>query len=188
MIELPANKGKDTMAEFLPAVQYMLVNEGGFSDNPNDPGGATNFGILQRDMPGVNIRFITRDQAMSFYQSNYWNKAPYANLTSQEVATKLFDMHVNLGLVAAVTIAQHALGFQSADVDGNMGPMTVNAINAATPAPFLAAMINLITTHYKLLESKNPRLMAFDKGWMARANKLPPVDSPQGAASQVVSA
>jgi lysozyme family protein len=176
------------MAQFLPAVQYMLVNEGGFSDNPNDPGGATNFGILQRDMPGVNIRAITRDQAMSFYQSNYWNKAPYTDINSQEVATKLFDMHVNLGLGAAVTIAQHALGFQSTDVDGNMGPMTVNAINAATPAPFLAAMINLITTHYKLLESRNPRLMAFDKGWMARANKLPPVDSPQGAASQAVSA
>jgi lysozyme family protein len=176
------------MAQFLPAIQYTLVNEGGFSDNPNDPGGATNFGILQREMPGVDIRSITRDQAISFYLSNYWNKAPYANINSQEVATKLFDTHVNLGLGSAVMIAQHALGFQPSDIDGNMGPMTVNAINAATPAPFLAAMISLITTHYKLLESKNPRLIAFDKGWMARANKLPPVDSPQGAATQAVSA
>ena len=86
------------MAEFLPAVQYVLLNEGGFTNNPSDPGGATNFGIEQREMPGVDIRSITRDQAISFYLSNYWNKVLYANLASQQVATKLFDMHVNLGL------------------------------------------------------------------------------------------
>src|ERR1039458_2404067 len=83
------------MAQFLAAIQYVLLNEGGFSDDPNDPGGATNFGILQRELPGVDIRTITREQAISFYLPNYWNKALYANIASQQVATKLFDMHVN---------------------------------------------------------------------------------------------
>jgi type VI secretion system secreted protein VgrG len=165
------------MAQFLPAVQYMLVNEGGFVNNPNDPGGATNFGILQREMPGVDIRTISRDQAISFYQANYWSKIPYANLASQQVATKLFDMHVNLGLVPAVMIAQHALGFQSTDIDGDMGPMTVGAINNANPATFLSSVVGLIVTHYKLLEERNPKLVAFDRGWMIRANKLPPPDA-----------
>ena len=171
------------MAEFLPAVQYVLLNEGGFTNNPNDPGGATNFGILQREMPGVDIRSITRDQAISFYLSNYWNKVLYANLTSQQVATKLFDMHVNLGLVPAVRIAQHALGFQDANVDGNMGPMTVAAINAANPGSFLSAVVGLVVSHYKFLEAKNPKLMVFDRGWMARGNKLPPPDAPAVAST-----
>jgi lysozyme family protein len=171
------------MAQFLPAVQYLLVNEGGFVKNPNDPGGATNFGIEQRKMPDVNIRDITRDQAIAFYLPNYWNKALYANLKSQQVASKLFDMHVNLGLVPAVRIAQHALGFQDDNVDGDMGPMTVTAINAASPASFLSAVIGLLTTHYKLLEAANSRLIVFDRGWMARANKLPPPDSNPVAAS-----
>lgn len=171
------------MAEFLPAIQYVLVNEGGFTNNPNDPGGATNFGILQREMPGVDIRTITREQAIAFYEPNYWNKAPYANITSQQVATKLFDLHVNLGLVPAVKIAQNALGFQGPDVDGNMGPMTVGAINAANQASFLAGVVSLLTAHYKLLEAKNPKLMVFDRGWMARANKLPPPDPSPAADS-----
>jgi type VI secretion system secreted protein VgrG len=173
------------MAQFLAAIQYVLLNEGGFSDDPNDPGGATNFGILQRELPGVDIRTITREQAISFYLPNYWNKALYANIASQQVATKLFDMHVNLGLVPAVRIAQHALGFQDANVDGDMGPMTVAAINAADPASFLAGVVGLLTTHYKLLEARNPKLMAFDRGWMARANKLPPADPSSGAGSTI---
>src|SRR5664280_1189786 len=71
------------MAQFLAAIQYVLLNEGGFSDDPNDPGGATNFGILQRELPGVDIRTITREQAISFYLPNYWNKALYANIVSR---------------------------------------------------------------------------------------------------------
>src|SRR5664280_2938609 len=117
---IPRRPRRNAMAQFLAAIQYVLLNEGGFSDDPNDPGGATNFGILQRELPGVDIRTITREQAISFYLPNYWNKALYANIASQQVATKLFDMHVNLGLVPAVRIAQHALGFQDANVDGDM--------------------------------------------------------------------
>jgi len=162
------------MAEYTPAIQYVLVNEGGYTNNPNDPGGATNFGILQREMPGVDIRTITQQQAIDWYLPNYWNKAPYAQITSQPVATKLFDMHVNLGLVPAVVIAQHALGLPEPEVDGVMGPMTVSGINAANPAQLLTAVVGLLVTHYKALEGRNPKLMVFDRGWMARANKLPP--------------
>jgi len=172
------------MAEYIPAIQYVLVNEGGYVNNPNDPGGATNFGILQREMPGVDIRSITQQQAIAWYLPNYWNKAPFAQINSQQVATKLFDMHVNLGLTPAVVIAQHALGFAEPDVDGAMGPMTLQAINAADPAGFLSAVISLLVTHYKALEGRNPKLMVFDRGWMARANKLPPADAPLAAATQ----
>jgi len=168
------------MAEFLAAIQYVLQNEGGFSKNPNDPGGATNFGILQREMPDVDIRNITREQAIAFYLPNYWDKAPYVDIASQQTATKLFDMHVNLGLVPAVKIAQQALGFQGSDVDGDMGPITVKAINAADGTSFLAEVVNLVVNHYKMLEARNPQLIVFDKGWMARARKLPPPD-PQPA-------
>jgi lysozyme family protein len=171
------------MAEFLPAIQYVLINEGGFSDNPNDPGGATNFGILQRDMPDVDIRTITSEQAVAFYLPNYWGKAPYADIASQQVATKLFDMHVNLGIVSAVRIAQRAVGFQDSDVDGIMGPKTVQAINTAATASFLAGVMNLLAAHYKALEAKNPKLLEFDRGWMARTNKLPPADPGPVAAS-----
>lgn len=165
------------MAEFLQAIDYVLINEGGYCNNPKDPGGATNFGILQRDWPQVEIAKITRDQAIAWYQPNYWDKMPYATVTSQQVATKLLDMHVNLGPGAAVKIAQKALGFPDQSVDGLMGPHTVAAINAADPAKFLADLTSLLVAHYKQLEQANPDLVAFDHGWIARATKLPPADS-----------
>ncbi len=165
------------MADFLPAIDYVLENEGGYSNDPNDPGGATNFGIEQREWPQVNIATITRAQAISWYEPNYWNKAPYASMISQQVATKLFDTHVNCGLSTAVMIAQKALGFSGQNVDGSMGPLTLAAINAADKAMFLAEVVSLLTLHYKLLEQRNPNLLVFDRGWMARATKLPEADS-----------
>jgi lysozyme family protein len=170
------------MADFFLAIDYVLENEGGYCNNPKDPGGATNFGILQRDWPQVDIATVTRSQAISWYQPNYWNKAPYVGIASQQVATKLFDMHVNLGLASAMTIAQQALGFSGSDVDGCMGPHTLAGINAAAGANFLADVANLLTLHYKELEQRNPSLAAFDRGWTARATKLPPVD-PAGTAA-----
>lgn len=176
------------MAEFIPAIQYVLTNEGGYSDNPKDPGGATNFGILQRDWPEVKIASITKDQAIAWYQPNYWNKAPYVQLTSQEIATKLLDTHVNCGLATAVKLAQQALGFLPQSIDGQMGPMTVAALNKANETAFLATFVTLLTQHYKNLEQKNPDLVEFDRGWTARAEELPlatPVTAPAFAVTAV---
>lgn len=164
------------MADYLLAIDYVLANEGGFSNNKNDPGGATNFGIEQREWPEVDIAAITREQAITWYQPNYWEKSPYSGLTSQQVATKLFDTHVNCGLKTAVMIAQKALGFSGANVDGSMGPLTLAAINAADKGKFLAEVVSLLTLHYKLLEQQNPSLVVFDGGWTARAEKLPSND------------
>src|SRR4051812_42347134 len=98
------------MANFAEAINYVLENEGGYSNNPSDPGGATNFGIEQREWPQVQIAAITREQAISWYLPNYWNKAPYDKINSQQAATKLFDTHVNCGLKSAAMMAQKALG------------------------------------------------------------------------------
>ena len=165
------------MANFAEAINYVLENEGGYSNDPNDPGGATNFGIEQRDWPQVNIATITRDQAISWYLPNYWNKAPYDNINSQQIATKLFDTHVNCGMKSAFMMAQKALGFSEPNIDGNLGPMTLAAINQANTQHFLDELVTVLTLHYKLLEQQNPKLVVFDRGWMARATKLPPADA-----------
>jgi lysozyme family protein len=99
------------------------------------------------------------------------------------VATKLFDMHVNCGLATSVMIAQKAAGFSGLDVDGNMGPKTVQAINNADKTTFLAELVSLLTLHYKLIEQRTPSLTVFDRGWMARAVKLPPPDPPLSASA-----
>ena len=51
------------MTDFDLAINYVLENEGGVVDDPNDPGGLTNFGISQKQYPDLDIRDLTRDQA-----------------------------------------------------------------------------------------------------------------------------
>ena len=60
------------MADFNQAVVLTLKHEGGFVDNPADPGGATNMGITQRDLPGVDIRNLSTPLAMNYYREHFW--------------------------------------------------------------------------------------------------------------------
>src|SRR5271157_1591973 len=108
------------MADFETAVLLTLRNEGGYTDNPADPGGATNMGIEQREMPNIDIKTLTVDQATAFYQETYW-KPLYSQIENQSVANKLFDLGVLFGVGTAVIILQSVLGLK---MDGIFGPMT----------------------------------------------------------------
>jgi len=86
------------MAEFSRAINTILKNEGGYVNNPNDPGGETNYGISKRSFPDVDIRNLTQEKAIAIYRASYWGKYPLLDqLDSQEVATKVFDLMVNMG-------------------------------------------------------------------------------------------
>lgn len=60
---------------FQKAVDFVLAREGGYSNDPDDPGGETNFGICKRSFPDVDIKALTRDEAISLYRKHYWEKA-----------------------------------------------------------------------------------------------------------------
>ncbi len=66
--------------EFLAAVERVLADEGGYSSNPADPGGATRFGISARSNPGVNIAALTRDAAIEIYWREWWLRFGFAQL------------------------------------------------------------------------------------------------------------
>src|SRR5690242_9631529 len=121
------------MADFSQAIEFVLQNEGGLSNDPLDAGGLTNFGISQRAYPDVDVKNLTRDGASAIYERDYWH---YGDIQSQRVATKLLDAAVNLGPVKAVRLMQLALGAIEAGpivADGLFGSQTAEAINAADP-------------------------------------------------------
>ena len=66
--------------EFLAAVERVLAEEGGYSSDPGDPGGATKFGISARAHPGVDIATLTRDAAVSIYWREWWLPFGFAQL------------------------------------------------------------------------------------------------------------
>ncbi len=94
--------------EFLSAVERILADEGGYSSNPSDPGGATKFGISARSNPGVNIATLTRDQAVNIYWREWWLRFGFAQLPDA-IGAKTFDLAVNIGAAHAIECLRRAL-------------------------------------------------------------------------------
>ena len=154
------------MADFNQAVQLTLKHEGGFVDNPADPGGATNMGVEQRDLPNIPIQSLTVAQATAYYQETYW-KPFYSLISSQAVASKLFDLGVLFGVGTAVKNLQAALNIE---MDGLFGPGTLNAVNAANSTSLLLNFQMEMNAHVRAIVAANPKLNAFQKGWQNRIN------------------
>jgi lysozyme family protein len=100
--------GSGYPALFGQAVIRVLANEGGYARLANDPGGATNFGISQRDYPGLDIPNLTRDGAIAIYFRDFWKAGRYGELPDP-IAVKLFDLAINMGPAHAVRCLQRAL-------------------------------------------------------------------------------
>lgn len=168
------------------ALTFTLGNEGGYSNNPADPGGATNFGIIQRtldrwngahpdlDFPG-DVKDLTQDQAEAIYRADYWR---WDDIASPAIAIKLFDIGVNAGLGTAVKLLQKAVNTfvnPPLAVDGQMGPMTLGAANGQSPGALLDAVCKAQANYYNAIVARNPSQSVFLKGWLRRAAMKPEV-------------
>jgi lysozyme family protein len=118
------------------------------------------------DVDAADIRAMTEAQAAAIYKSQWWDRYRYGDIHDQAVATKVFDLSVNMGPVRAHSLLQQAL--RSADkpvpVDGEMGPKTIAAVNAAEPRILLAALRSEAGGFYRKLDKR-----AFLAGWLRRA-------------------
>jgi lysozyme family protein len=81
---------------FEDCVNHVLRWEGGYSNDPNDPGGETNFGISKRAYPNLDIKHLTRDQAKQIYFTDYW-QAVGADKMPDGLNLLAFDTAVNCG-------------------------------------------------------------------------------------------
>ena len=110
---------------FLEAVTRVLADEGGYVCNPADPGGETNFGISKRSYPDVDVKNLTRDQAVDIYWNDWWLKFCFYRLRG-DVAIKVFNLAVVMGAPHAVRCLQRALRACGASrtEDGELGTPT----------------------------------------------------------------
>lgn len=155
------------MAEFNPAVQITLMHEGGYVDNPNDTGGATNFGITQADMPGQNMRLVTPNMAVTYYAEHYW-KTWFGQINDQTVLNKLFDMGVLFGVGEAAYLLQRALNFLPDKWTKVFDKDTLDATNSAIPADLLKRYSAHLQAHAINLANANPNDRVFLTGWLKR--------------------
>ena len=158
------------MSSFDLAIPTVLKNEGGYVDDKNDSGGATNFGISQKFLNSINCPLlassITREIAISLYRDNFW-QAAYNQIGSQRIATKVFDFAVNMGSKQANKLLQRAVRAASGeklDDDGILGSVSISAINSCNSDILLAAFKSEAAGYYRSL-----RQSRFVNGWLNRA-------------------
>lgn len=127
-------------SDFDYAVREVLELEGKFSDDPNDPGGRTMYGITQGlwdeyrdnrpDLP-VDVAEISKQQAIQVYYEEFWFKLKCHLIPSRLITTELFEAAVNAGRSRGVKMLQEACNFLRFEwwtplkVDGILGPITL---------------------------------------------------------------
>jgi lysozyme family protein len=174
------------MADFMTAFNYMLPNE---TYAPTDPrygqvttdndGGQVRFGMNSKSL-GVSLVGTTFYTTMSnadaikvaqnLYNINVWNEICGDKITSQRVASKIFDMAVNSGVTEASKLAQRAA---NVNVDGVIGPITVAAINLEDESEMLRGLVYWAMWLIEQIVANNPEDSVYEEDWTQRAEKLP---------------
>lgn len=164
-------------AVFEPALAHVLEMEGGYSDDPYDPGGPTNLGVTLKvfaDWKGValdagscaplreELKSIPMAAVREIYATRYWVPARCDELAAA-LAFFHFDAAVNHGVTGATRLLQRAVG---TDVDGEVGPLTRAAIARLPIDAMLDAYAECRRRRYRAL----PHFWRFGRGWLARVD------------------
>lgn len=145
---------------FDQAFELLIGHEGGYVNDPRDPGGETKFGISRRSYPGEDIAGMTLERAKTIYRRDYWGPAG-CDVVPDALKFDLFDTAVNSGVVAAIRMLQRAAG---ETVDGRLGPRTLLASQAMDPERLMARF----NGHRLDYLNDQPTWPAFGKGWTQR--------------------
>lgn len=159
------------------SLKYVLVSEGGYTNHPNDPGGPTNFGIIQteyskwlgRKATIADMKAMKRETAALIYLAKYWNSMRCSELSSG-LDYLLFDFAVNAGVGQAPKTFQRCLGVT---VDGKLGPATMAAFasHASDPVGLIESFTKAKRAFYTSISTTKPKLKVFLKGWFNRCDE-----------------
>lgn len=178
------------MAEFNKAIPIIMAHEGGFVDDPDDPGGVTNYGLTKRWLidhhidlgqgPGIittkNLRILSVETAQQLYYNHIWKPFGLSFILDQVVATKIFDMIVNMGERQAFHLVRNALiDYRGWELPryGHLDDKLLEAVNTVQPYRLMPAIIKECVRFYQVLVHVKPRLGKFLPGWLRRANWPP---------------
>jgi lysozyme family protein len=171
------------MASFDLFLPILLRFEGGFVEDPTDPGGETNKGVTMatfrqcsNDLLGIdptseNLKALTVAQAGIIYRSLYWNKMGGDAFQLQDLANIVCDFYVNAGTHATILL-QRILNGMGAHVseDGVLGPASLQALNGFDQSEVYRQYKQGRISYYQNLGQRFPQ---FVKGWLNRVDAFP---------------
>lgn len=157
---------------FEECLALVLKEEGGYSNNPHDSGGATNFGVTQKvyemwvnhPVSIADIKALTVAQVAPIYRQEYWNKIRGDDLPSG-VDYALMDYAVNSGVSRAAKELQNIL---KVTADGSIGPKTLLSVNSVNPVDIIKKICDNRIAFLQGLSNWT----IFGRGWGARVARV----------------
>jgi lysozyme family protein len=148
--------------------ELMLKSEGGYVNNPADPGGMTNLGVTKatwenwvgRESDEAEMRGLTPEKVEPMYKKKFWD-AVRGDELPVGLDYLLFDFAVNAGAGRSIKTLQSAVG---ATPDGGFGPLTMAAVQAIEPQDLIERFSQAKEDFYRSLNTFN----VFGKGWLNR--------------------
>lgn len=166
------------MSRFLIVLPYTLAHEGGKVDHPEDPGGRTNQGVIQRTFtkwlatkgkPSRDVFGMRNEERDAIYRELFW--APImGDRLPPGVDLAVFDGAVNSGPQQSLKWLQRALGrHYTGKIDGIMGAMTISAVeNHGNPAQLINAIMDRRLAFFQALRT----FPTFGRGWTRRVKEV----------------
>lgn len=164
--------------QFEQCLGFVLKWEGSvFTDDPDDHGGATRYGIIQREYdryrqtigkPLQSVEAIAMDEVRTIYRSQYW-VALQCEATPIPLDLVLLDTGILMGVGRSARLLQEALGIH---VDGVIGKDTRSAITGADPATLARDVMDLREQRLRVIVEHDATQQKFLKGWLNRLNDL----------------
>ena len=149
---------------FIQIFNRLIGHEGGYVNDPRDPGGETNWGITKRTAQANgyqgSMRTMTREQAYKIYYSAFWLRYQCDKMPDA-VAFQFFDAAVNHGLGNASRMLQRAVNVAD---DGIIGNMTIAAIKKMA----ISDVIMRLNAERLEFYCKLSTFATFGKGWVRR--------------------
>ena len=167
---------------FQKFIKVILRHEGGFVNDIDDPGGATNYGISIRllatlgelgdvdkdgDIDIHDIMEMTPEHAAEIYWVYFYRPLRIEEFKDPSLAMQVFDFAVNAGSRTAVRILQECLKITA---DGLLGPKTLAEVNSFSTSTPLMLYRYARNDYYRNLANRRPKLKKFLKGWLNRVD------------------
>lgn len=153
----------------------LLIREGGYTNDPDDLGGPTNYGITLlawhvytgKQVTALDIKNIRADQARVFYDDEYVKRLAYLwNDSNTRLFELALDSAVNHGMSNLRKWVQKAVG---AVPDGVIGPMTIAAVQALGPTILQSRILSQRIKFYGQIVVSRPSQLKYLNGWLNRA-------------------
>ncbi len=135
------------------AINFVIKHEGGYVNDPKDPGGETKFGISKRAYPNLNIKDLTIEQAKAIYKKDYWDRCNCDEI-EYPLDIVVFDTAVNMGIQRALVLYQENKHWAEYLLARIAYYSKLRNNNPTTYGKFYAGWINRVISLFNMIKNK----------------------------------